>query len=372
MKIFLKFYSENNFGDDLLLYIFLNNISKKKIYTIAKSDYKKWGKKFNNLRVINRDNIIFRVVNYILFHIFQTPIEYILMKLCDINVYLGGSIFIENEDRRKNDFAWWNKFISCGNKVFLMGTNFGPYYTDQYREFFGNTFRKCEDVCFREKESYDIFSEASTSCRLVSDLAFSLNINDFDNEIKSPEIIKGKYAVINVMDIRGKEFSNETSHEVYLEYVLKIIKKFQEKNIHCVLLAMCESEGDILVCKDIYSRCNSSMTKLVTYKGNIGEIVKLLKNSEYIIASRFHAIVLGYILRKPIYAILYSSKSLNLIIENHLNIAYVRLDELNIGVSVEKLYEVLKMPIDYKNSDYLVKNAQSNFNKLAECLGGIK
>ncbi|KIR02076.1 putative transferase [Lachnospiraceae bacterium TWA4] len=55
--------------------------------------------------------------------------------------------------------------------MYILGANFGPYYTEEYLKAMAKVFEKAEDVCFREKYSYQLFQ--NNRVRYAPDILFT-------------------------------------------------------------------------------------------------------------------------------------------------------------------------------------------------------
>lgn len=93
-------------------------------------------------------------------------------KRCDAIVYIGGSIFIEY-DNWKQILTWWD-YEALNRKFYILGANFGPYKTEEYRNKLASIFNNVQDICFRDKYSYNLFSDVK---RLDMLLIFCLITN---------------------------------------------------------------------------------------------------------------------------------------------------------------------------------------------------
>ena len=79
-------------------------------------------------------------------------------------------------------------------------------------------------------------------------------------------------------------------------------------------MAFCEAEGDCNsfneLLEDDFIKANSYA---YTYDGNIPEALAIIENSETVIATRFHSMVLGLAMNKKTLPIIYDSKMSNVL-----------------------------------------------------------
>lgn len=81
------------------------------------------------------------------------------------------------------------------------------------------------------------------------------------------------------------------------------------------LISFCDKEGDdkgirkILTClSDEHHKCSIGVYR---YNGDIEKILGLFARAEYIVASRFHAMIIGMLYGKPIFPICYGAKMIH-------------------------------------------------------------
>ena len=69
---------------------------------------------------------------------------------------LGGSLFAENKGMiaEKMQFRNLEYATNKAKKSFVIGSNFGPYKTEQFKTNYTKLFKNMEDVSFRDQKSY--------------------------------------------------------------------------------------------------------------------------------------------------------------------------------------------------------------------------
>lgn len=358
--IYLNFYSEHNFGDDLLLVAFLEKYKDYKVFSVVDYSYKEIKKKYKNFITINRRGVLFRGINKIR-RIFSRPsVEFNIEEKCDVSVYVGGSIFIEEEDNTIN-FDWWNHFIRQ-NKIFLLDTNFGPYKTDKFVDFFTEIFNCCEDVCFRDQGSYMLFQNRCNTIRRTNDIVFSLQDKMEMYRCKNDKT-EIETIIINVMNMSEKEYASEKSTSNYYEKIIEFIKTALDDNKKVVLMDLCSFEGDLETCNDIMKIVKDDNLSIVSYDGdNLDDILRLISSAGFIIASRFHLIIVSLLMNKKVYGIVYSQKTTNLLEDNKIDIPRVNLkdiDKLSYDMVVESINNYT-----YKYDGSIYDDAYKNYRSL--------
>ena len=146
MKIFLKAYTKKNLGDDIFVKIISEKYPDNVFYLPESANYLD----INNLAFYNlKFNKMLKLIS-----LGRISKDVIAMKKCDVSVMIGGSMFIEPN-------SYFRKIISIINYIplfdFIIGVNFGPYYSQIYYKKFLKYFANVKQICFREKKSYNMF-----------------------------------------------------------------------------------------------------------------------------------------------------------------------------------------------------------------------
>lgn len=353
-KVLLKFFGANNLGDDLFAFIMLNRY-KNNFYTYY-SNYKP---------LQNQDNIVFKS------NFFKRTLDKILREILnihsfcesndkkkyDLEVEVGGSIFIESP--KKNYWHGKSKqYLKNYIPYYILGCNFGPYKSEEFLSLVkNNIFSKAEDVCFREKASYDLFSSLK-SVRYAQDIVFTLDTS---------KIIKknSKKVIISVIDA-GKKVGLEYK-EKYEEKIIEIINFFEREKYKISLMSFCKREGDEEAINSILSKIDSNLKEKIeiyNYHDNINEALNYLADSRVIVGSRFHANILGLVLEKKIIPIAYSDKTVNTFNDLEFSGKIIDIRHLE-DFNFNQLKENLNYEFDITN---IKKNAEKQFEKLDKVL----
>ena len=104
-------------------------------------------------------------------------------------------------------------------------------------------------------------------------------------------------------------------------------------------MSFCAFEGDNAAADRILAALPeevSSNVKNVVYSNNLSEITNEIETSEYVVATRFHAMILGYIAGKRVLPICYSEKMSNVISDLSLSESVITLDKLS-GLTADEL-----------------------------------
>lgn len=357
-KIIIYAYTKFNLGDDLFIKVLCERYPKTKFIIYAPKDYKKCFKDIKNIKCYSSQSILNRAINYIFRKINKNNfVESYLAKKCDAGVYIGGSLFIQGDGWKEN-FEQYTKTKKIDNKPFyLLGVNFGPYNDKEFYIEHKQEFKKYTDICFREKYSYELFKDLP-NVRIADDIIF---------QYKKPNVKEDNSVSISVIKPSYRKHL-KMYDEIYYKAIKDMAIKFIKEGMKVNLVSFCEYEGDVEAIEKIVSLIpNQYLDKINKhyYKINIDETINLLAKSKFIIASRFHAMILGWVFNKPVLPIVYSSKMTNVINDIEFNGLYIDFENLE-SIDTE---EVLKSIYNNKvNVSKQVENAKNHFKNLDEFL----
>ena len=302
-NILIYAYTEFNLGDDLFIKVLCDRYPDTEFSLLAPGKYKISFKGLKNLRVHASDSILIRGINFLFKKIKRSDfVHKFLVNRSDGIVHIGGSIFMQGEYWKE----YFHKAETIRNKskpYFLLGANFGPYSDDEYYQTHKELFQQYSDICFREEYSYQLFKDLR-NVRLAPDIIFQL---------APPEShVKENYVAISVIKPSSKGLGG---------YDLLYYEKMKDVAMHCIqqgfevhFLSFCEHEGDHEAIDQIISLLPKELvpqTKIHLYTTNIEEILTVLAQSSFVVASRFHAMILGWVYHKPVFPIAYSNKMIN-------------------------------------------------------------
>ncbi len=290
-NIYVIGYWHKNLGDDLFLKILCDRYRESNFFVVSNDDYDHM---CPNLR--NRGN---RVLNKLLRVVSR---EHVSLSSCyeytsDLVIVLGGSIFIESGQP-------YRKRMKKDSRYYVLGANFGPFYTQEYYAYHKEFFDAAQDVCFREKNSRELFSGLA-NVRAEADIVFGLERN---LSVQS----SAKSVVISVMNFVSHP---EIDHVRYEQMLLEACREFDRRGCKITLMSFCSFEGDVQAVLSLKEQCHKENIPAGTYlyTGEIDEALSVLEKSEIVLATRYHAAVLGILMGKIVVPLAYSDKTIHVL-----------------------------------------------------------
>ena len=311
-KVFLFAYTQINLGDDLLIRAIVRRYSDARFYLFGEKCVAENFAEDKNLMVIPESNWLTKLAGRIR-PSFAARLKNAHEQHCDSVVYIGGSLFIEY-DNWETILNWW-EYEAEHRKFYVLGANFGPWHTEEYRHRIGFIFDKMQDVCFRDKYSRNLFSEVET-VRYAPDILLNYPMPKVE--------IKTQQAFISVINCASKdEGDNQLSEydQAYTKGMIALIQILVEDGWRVALSSFCKNEGDEVGIQKILDGLklkNSDAIEILNYDGkNTSKLLNKLAESEIIYGSRFHAVILGLAAHRPVVPIIYSNKTKNILKDLH-------------------------------------------------------
>ena len=317
-KIFVMAYLKNNLGDDLFVSELVKRYKNVDFFIdVVDPIYAKAFKENDNVKVMLNKKENFDKID---------------IERYDGFVYIGGSIFMEGGKVYNLDETCL-KFINRCNDLkkpfYYISSNYGPYKTADYFSLSRKVFKKCTDLCFRDKYSYNLFKDIPT-IRYAPDLLFSYDIGKCEKEKNT--------IGISVIDLEIRENFKNREKE-YIDFLTSNIINYINEGNKVYLFSFCRQEGDEKAIDKIVANIKDEKyidnIYVVNYDGDIEKFLEVYKKMEYMLCQRFHSLILSYICKQKFYVISYSKKIDNIIDELNLCDEYVKLDQINSNKSID-------------------------------------
>lgn len=344
MNIYLKAYLNHNLGDDLFIKILLDRYKEQNFYIRAKKQYI-FGLG-SNLKSIKKYYL--KIISRLLDN--NDIFEKYIQKKYDIVVYIGGSIFMQNNE---NDTFPIRKIYN--KNYYVLGANFGPYINNEYIKNAKKIFEEIQQVSFRDLYSYNLFKEIK-SVMYASDIVFAMDINQYKN-IKPQKIVI--FSLIDCNTKCGKEYTQQ-----YENKIIELTEKFLKDGYDIIYMSFCKNENDEIGINRIINQLSISVKQQVQkyyYNGNLTEALSLVAKSEIVVGSRFHANILGMLFNKTVIPFAYSDKTLNILDDINFNGKIIDIRKIN----EFKTDNLTEEDLSYKQDvSKLICDAKRHFEKL--------
>lgn len=360
INIFVDMYLSFNLGDDLFLHILSERYPDSNItVNYVGNNYDKFISKYKNIKR-RKYNLFNKLCQKLRLKDYLTDYEHIA-KEYDALIFVGGSIFRE-EDYHYSLYKDRMKMVTEFNKmkkpVFIMGSNFGPYETDKFFYEYRDFYKLCDDVCFRDLYSYNLFKDLK-NVRYAPDIVFQMNVNKYMKNDKKNIV---GYSIIDVRHKKGlSKYYNK-----YIESTIKSIELIISKGYECLLMSFCESEGDLNVINNIKSGLSKetlNKVRIYEYKGNLDEAINLISELKLFVAARFHANIIGLLCNVGILPVIYSNKTTNMLKDINLDDISIYMDNLSDLYNNDTIEKGFKNKV---NLDKISIEAKNQFKKLDE------
>lgn len=313
-KIRLYAYWNKNLGDDLMVHILLKRYPDLLFYsnewnrTSARfaeyPNYDNWdslGVKYGRINHILNILTLLKKKDF-----FMEAVRRSHAKCC-ASVYIGGSIYMEMNRPIADRLLLEEKKTEC-KPLYVIGANFGPYRTEEFRDGFSEFFRTIGGVTFRDRASYELFQD-NPRVAYAPDVVFNLDVADLDCPVQDNKVL------ISVIDMaRRADLAQYTN--VYDDFIAQLCVTCAEQGKPPLLMSFCKGEGDEAAIERILSKLPDSIRKETDtyyYRGDITEALTVIGSAERVIATRFHAMILALKFGKPFFSISYNAKVKNVL-----------------------------------------------------------
>ncbi|PHA03083.1 transferase [Bacillus pseudomycoides] len=281
----------------------------------------------------------------------------------DALLFIGGSIFREEKYHNslyQDRMRMVQEFKKRDKPVFILGANFGPYETEEFLNDYKKFFKLCDDVCFRDVYSYELFKDLS-QVRYAPDIVFQMNVDEY-------KTVPSKNRVgFSIIDVRHK-YGLSSYYNDYIKSTVKAIELLVSRGYQCYLMSFCEQEGDLEIINTIKLYLSPEALKniiIYNYKGNLKEVINLIASFKFFIAARFHANIIALLLGTGIMPVIYSEKTTNMLKDINLDRILINMEELHLQYDENIINKSFH---NKANLEFISNDAKNQFEKLSEFL----
>lgn len=302
VKIRLHAYWRQNLGDDLFVRVLCERYPGWMFF----ADYRrKYGAAFSDVDNLRRIPVFPRIDAILRrLRVSRSLSSFVAARVeaqCDCVVNIGGSIFMERAGWQSHASALRSRFAP-NRPSYVVGANFGPYSDPSYLRMIRSLLARAVDVCFRDTASVDAMGQLP-NVRHAPDVLFSL----------SPRAtVRKSNVVISVMDL-GFRGGLSSFAEVYESKIVDLAQACASNGLDVVLMSFCAYEGDERAVTRLMSKISEHTRNVHVrpffYRGNIEEALDAISAAQFVVATRFHAMILAWVYNKPVLPISYSTKT---------------------------------------------------------------
>ncbi|HEY3408102.1 MAG TPA: polysaccharide pyruvyl transferase family protein [Propionicimonas sp.] len=314
--VFVDFYDYQNLGDDLLFVTLASRYPHVEFVFIEDHTDGATFAGLPNVRRLRRIPYIDGVLRRLRIPVRVNALRRrLLVKRSQIVVRLGGSLYMEREGWRENAARDAALLGARRGTLFLNG-NFGPWRSAEFLSTYEGIFSRALDVTMRDTASLEQL-KAVTRVRLAPDMLFSVPAPETD--------VPRAGVVVSLIDLTGREGLSQY-REAYEHAVGELVEDLVTlRGQRVTLVSFCAHEGDEAAIERVLAALPEEAKVSVSahcYRGDIAATLTVLQQAETVLATRFHAMVLGFAFGCRVACVEYSNKLSN---------ALADLDELDRG-----------------------------------------
>lgn len=321
----IRAFIKGNLGDDLFIHVLCNRYPNTHFWLCGEHKFRRNFASLSNLSYVSTDKGIikwfFRFLYVVPFGINRlmkragrrelfskyTCFDFI-SRHSRRNILISGSIFMELGTEEFFVSPYYRKEQKYySRKPYVIGCNFGPFHSEGYLEFYRQCFQKAGMVCFRDTYSANLFR--GDNIAVAPDILFAYPVR----QAAAPDL-KG-YVLISVINLLKDGAEDSGIADDYAKKLKEILSKLLAEQKQVVLMGFCREQKDDEVIDSLAGdNRDNPLLHIVNYPDiSVHEAAGYFIGADYVIASRYHAMVLGWLFQKKVFPICYGEKMLHVI-----------------------------------------------------------
>lgn len=334
-RVLIHAYLAGNLGDDLLVRLLCERYPEVRFYILGDEMYKVRYSDLKNCRVSAQEDKRVRIINrFMKWFGIQDGFRYLLVKYATAVVHIGGSCFVQHFDDWSSFYKVDQDLAEKSRNLFLVGANFGPYTNEDYYRDYHELFKKYRGICLRDQYSRELFWDIP-QISYAPDVVFQCKMRPWKE--------KKKKIVVSVIELenRGGKYSISGYAETYLGFHVQMIRYLIGQGYEISLVSFCQSQMDDSMIQKICDGLENEKKKKVTciaYQTELSPILKEFEESEGVIGTRFHSIVLGLLNHCKVLPVVYDQKTERTLEDLHypMKLELSELGEVSVRQTAEK------------------------------------
>lgn len=275
------YFGFKNFGDEAILSVLVHKLKQDKHrVTVISSDPKYTMKQYKHIRSV---------------YTFKIPDIIGAIYKSDVLISGGGSLLQDTTSIKSLIYYLFIIFIGLllRKKVIIFAQGIGPISSGIGKFLTSNILKHCTYVSVRDEKSLELLKSWGITADLLCDPIFSTEIKDIKKT--------------NTLAVQLRNF--RTMSEDFIDRLAqKICKEFSDKEIEIYSF---QDSIDLEICKKFQKAVNmlNPDIKTTLYSGLTNdEIIEKLAKAQYMVAMRFHAIIIGLLTQTKTLSINYDIK----------------------------------------------------------------
>lgn len=376
----IRAFVKGNLGDDLFIHVLCERYPNTHFWLCGEKKFRHCFSSLPNLSYVSVDSGLIKWLFRIIY-ILPFSVNFLLRKLhrknlfvkytcfdfisrhSRHNVLISGSIFMEAPGHDFSMSPYYKKEQRYyKSEPYVIGCNFGPYHSLGYLEFYANCFKDATQVCFRDNYSFSLFN--GNNIQVAPDILFCYpSVAAIKPELKD-------YILISVINLNKDGENNSSVAQAYIEALKKVIATLISYEQNIVLMGFCRDQKDDAIITQLQEFFSEySRLYAVNYPDiSCHEATGYLAGAKYIIASRYHAMILGWLFGKKVFPISYNEKMQHVIEDLAPDTFYITTDSLDTLNSTDIWEDILSSHNTFTDINSAVENAFLHFSALDKIL----
>ncbi len=308
------YYGFDNFGDDAVLKVLVDNFALKYDLTVFSSSPDKTSR-------------LYGVKSVYSFDYFRLFVE---LLRTDVLISGGGSL-LQDATSLKSLIYYSGLIFLAGilnKEIIIFAQGMGPFNSFFSRLLVKKVLKFAKIITVRDEASFELLEKWNFSPILVCDPVFN---------IKTPDVHKNAALGIQLRNFKGV-------NDDFLSSLANVInEKFSDKEI---IIFSLQDSIDLKICEHFKTFLNSNAT--IKHGLSVNEYIAEFSQLEYLIGMRFHAVLVALKAGVKVLPISYDKKVTELAKE--IDIPYITLDDYDL---LSDRVEQLKLQNVNKNKEVM-------------------
>jgi polysaccharide pyruvyl transferase WcaK-like protein len=270
------------------------------------------------------------------------------IKKCDLLVIGGGNAIFDLTPHSLSAYKF-NKILNVAKdyrkKIFVTSIGLGPFKTKKQIDYTIRTLKLADYVTVRDEKSYDYIKSLGDKVHLSIDPVFLLEKMTDKNMEKERKTIS-----ICIIDL----FLNKDTKEKYDNYIdglSKLINQLQEKGYLIYLFST--EPRDYKAVHEVFNKVTNSNNIEIKEISNLNELIKLYGNTDLIIGTRMHSLIVGLSQLIPVIGLSWQDK-----VNEMFEMVNLSDDVINIEDLEENIVKIVKLVEEKLATEHLIHNLE--------------